>query len=73
MNSFKDVFKDCDRKFTQPLSRAHIFITQSLFNEHALVAGDRSQNFTNYVSEIKSANPTLRKFFVDLFLLMIKL
>ena len=39
MNPFKDVFKDCDRKFTQPQSRGHNFITQNLFNERLLVAG----------------------------------
>ena len=39
MNPFKDVFKDCDRKFTQSQSRAHIFITQNLFNERLSVAG----------------------------------
>ena len=35
---FKDVFKECDRKFTQSISRTHIFITQSLFNERRSVA-----------------------------------
>ena len=30
---FKDVFKDCDCKFTQSISGTHIFITQSLFNQ----------------------------------------
>ena len=39
MNPFKDAFKDCDLKFTQPQSRAHIFITQNLFNERLSVAG----------------------------------
>ena len=39
MNPFKDVFKDCDRKFTQSQSRGHNFITQNLFNERLLVAG----------------------------------
>ena len=39
MNPFKHVFKDCDRKFTQPQSRGHNFITQNLFNERLLVAG----------------------------------
>ena len=38
MNPFKDIFKDCDRIFTQPQSRAHIFITQKLFNERLSVA-----------------------------------
>ena len=53
MNPFKDVFKDCDHKFTQPLSRTHIFMTQSIFNKRRSVAGYRPQNFTNYLSEIK--------------------
>ena len=39
MNPFKNVFKDCDCKFTHSKSRAHIFITQNLFNEHLSVAG----------------------------------
>ena len=39
MNPFKDVFKDCECKLTPPQSRAHIFITQSLFNERLSVAG----------------------------------
>ena len=39
MNTFKDAFKDCGRKFTQPESRGHNFITQNLFNECLLVAG----------------------------------
>ena len=36
---FKDVFKDCCRKFTQSISGTHIFITKSLFNECFSVAG----------------------------------
>ena len=36
---FKDVFKDCNSKFTLSISRTHIFITQSLFNERLSVAG----------------------------------
>ena len=36
---FKDVFKDCDCKLTQSISRTHIFITQSLFDERLSVAG----------------------------------
>ena len=39
MIPFKDNFKDCDSKFTQAQSRAHIFITQNLFNERFSVAG----------------------------------
>ena len=39
MNPLKDAFKYCDRKFTQPQSRAHIFITQNLFDERLSVAG----------------------------------
>ena len=39
MNPFKEVLKDCNRKFTQPPSRAHFFITQNLFNERLSVAG----------------------------------
>ena len=39
MNPFKDVFKDCEPKFTGPQSRAHIFIPQNLFNERLSVAG----------------------------------
>ena len=38
-DSFKDVFKDCNCIFTQTTSRAHIFITQSLFNERLSVTG----------------------------------
>ena len=36
---FKDAFKDCDCKLTQSISRTHIFITQSLFDERLSVAG----------------------------------
>ena len=39
MNPFKYALKVCDRKFTRPLSRRHIFITQSLYYEHLSVAG----------------------------------
>ena len=40
------------------------------FNERLSVAGYRSQNFTNYLSEVKFADLSFGKFSVDLFLLM---
>ena len=67
MNPFKDALKDCDCKFTQLQSRGHIGITQNLFNEHLLAVGYK------WPLEIKYVDPRFGKFFVDLFLLMMKL
>ena len=39
MNPFKDAFENCDRKFTQPQGRAHIFIAQNIFSKRLSVAG----------------------------------
>ena len=72
-NLSKIFLRTATANFTRPLSRRHIFITKSVFDEQLSVAIYRSQNFSNYFSEIKFEDPSFGKFSMELFLLMKKL
>ena len=71
---FKGVFKDCDRKFTQSISRTHIFIIQILFNERLSITNYSLQTllitFWRKNLRIQVSGNNLWTFF---FLLMMKL
>ena len=70
MNPFKDVFKDCDIFGVNSPDQK----VEHILSLHKIFVMNTSQlQVTNYLSEIKFAHPGFGKFFIDLFLLMMKL
>ena len=70
MNPFKDTFKDCDKFGVNSPDQK----VEHIISLHKIFVMNTSQlQVTNYLLEIKFAHPRFGKFFVDLFLLMMKL
>ena len=70
---FKEVFKDCDRKFTQSISGTHVFITQSLCNERLSVSGYSVQTLPITFRRKNLRMQVLANILWTFFLLMMKL